>query len=136
MLATQIEWDADTSADDTQIVRAILDPEFGEYVYTNAVRVSFEVTDVEVGEYRPRIAEFSNMRAETVNGETFVKGYVESISEREYTFMVIIGAYDRDGNLIGIADGIIDDLGVGEKREFSIRGLHGDVISAYSFRGN
>jgi len=106
-----------------------------ENVAVDAVSASFEVSEIEVGEYIPLdVIEFSNIRADIVDNRVSIIGYVENIGLERYSFSFLIGAYDIQGNLIGVALWGEDPLEIAEKREFTTHNRTGDILSATTFR--
>ena len=121
----------DINAGSTQLFSMWAD----ENVVVNAVSASFEIVKIDIGEYIPRdVVEFSNMRRSIVDEKLNIVGYVENVSSEMYSFAFWIGAYDSQGNLIGMSLGEVFYLDVAEKRAFEFRVHAGNILSAVTFR--
>ena len=93
------------------------------------------MVEVEVGEYEPfDVVEFSDVRLEIVDGAVNIIGYMENVDSESQWFNLWVGAYDEQGNLLGVGKKAVRNLDVGERREFVIWSIAGDILSADSFR--
>ena len=106
-----------------------------ENVAISAVSASLEVSEIDIGEYRPlNVIEFSNMQTDVTDDEVRVIGYAENNDLERHSFDFWVGAYDRHGNLVGVAAGTINNLDVAERREFVAHNEAGNILSAVTFR--
>ncbi|MDU5080288.1 FxLYD domain-containing protein [uncultured Tissierella sp.] len=68
---------------------------------------------------QPNIIEFSNTIVKSDMGFTTIEGEAKNLDNKDHSFTIVIGFYDKDKNLLGSAVGTMNDLTAGDTKVFS-----------------